>query len=163
MSIPDGVSAIRGVPRPERGLAMTVLVTKAPSSVMSKKRCSSRPLAAQPEAVMTGLGSRPRRGGPTWSSGPSVTTRRRADRIAGHPAYAVVERVPAHPVAPEDRALDAGADHRRPPVAPTTGMTQVMHTPMPQAMASSTATWATAPCGGRHLGDARSIAIGPHA
>src|SRR5450631_4487465 len=58
LSIPLGVSAIRGVPRPDRGSASTVLVTKAPSSEMSKKRCSSRPLAAQPEAVIKGWGSR---------------------------------------------------------------------------------------------------------
>ena len=40
-SIPDAVSAIRGVPRPERGCAITVLVTNAPSSLTGKKRCSS--------------------------------------------------------------------------------------------------------------------------
>ena len=57
LSMPDAVSAIRGVPRPERGAAMTVLVTKAPSSETGKKRCSSWPLAAQPDAVITGLGS----------------------------------------------------------------------------------------------------------
>src|SRR5450631_733851 len=56
LSIPLGVSAILGVPRPDRGSASTVLVTKAPSPAMSKKRCSSLPLAAQPEAVISGFG-----------------------------------------------------------------------------------------------------------
>ena len=56
LSIPAGVSAIRGVPRPDRGSAITDLVTNAPSSRMSKNRASSRPLAAQPEAVIIGLG-----------------------------------------------------------------------------------------------------------
>ena len=58
LSMPDGVSAILGVGRPARGSAMTDLVTKAPRREMSKNRCSSWPLAAQPDAVMTGLGSR---------------------------------------------------------------------------------------------------------
>ena len=57
MSIPDGVSAIRGVARPERGSRITVLVTKAPSSATGKNRSSSLPFAAQPEAVITGFGS----------------------------------------------------------------------------------------------------------
>ena len=41
LSIPEAVSAMRGVPRPARGAAMTVLVTKAPSSETGKNRCSS--------------------------------------------------------------------------------------------------------------------------
>ena len=57
LSMPDAVSAIRGVPRPERGSRITVLVTNAPSSETGKNRCSSRPLAAHPDAVITGLGS----------------------------------------------------------------------------------------------------------
>ena len=57
LSIPEAVSAIRGVGRPERGSRMTVLVTNAPSSETGKNRCSSLPFAAQPEAVITGFGS----------------------------------------------------------------------------------------------------------
>ena len=57
LSMPDGVSAIRGVPRPLRGAGMTVFVTNAPNREMSKNRCNSLPLAAQPDAVISGLGS----------------------------------------------------------------------------------------------------------
>ena len=55
--MPLGVSAIRGVGRPDRGFSMIDLVTTAPSSVTSKNWSSSRPAAAQPDAVSTGLGS----------------------------------------------------------------------------------------------------------
>ena len=57
LSMPLGVSAIRGVGRPERGASMIDLVTTAPSSATSKNWSSSRPAAAQPDAVRTGLGS----------------------------------------------------------------------------------------------------------
>ncbi len=64
LSIPEAVSAIRGVARPERGSRITVLVTKAPSSETGKNRSSSLPFAAQPEAVITGFGQGdPREGG----------------------------------------------------------------------------------------------------
>jgi hypothetical protein len=56
--MPLGVSAIRGVGRPARGASMTDLVTTAPTSATSKNCCSSRPAAAQPDAVSTGFGSR---------------------------------------------------------------------------------------------------------
>ena len=55
--MPLGVSAMRGVARPERGSSMMLLVTTAPMDVMSKNWSSSRPEAAHPEAVRTGLGS----------------------------------------------------------------------------------------------------------
>ena len=44
-----------------------------------------------------------------------------------------------------------------------TGSTQVMHTPMPQAIASSTATWHGMPRAAQSSETARSIAIGPQA
>ena len=47
------------------------------------------------------------------------------------------------------------------PSLPTTGMTQVMHTPTPQAIDSSTATWATAPSASATRVIDSSIAIGP--
>ena len=47
-----------GGDRPDRGWSMTLLVTTAPMRVMSKNWSSSRPAAAQPEAVRTGLGMR---------------------------------------------------------------------------------------------------------
>ena len=57
LSMPLGVSAMRGVGRPDRGWSITLLVTIAPMDVMSKNWSSSRPAAAQPDAVRTGLGS----------------------------------------------------------------------------------------------------------
>ena len=57
LSMPLAVSAIRGVARPDRGSSMIDLVTTAPSAATSKNWPSSRPAAAQPEAVRTGLGS----------------------------------------------------------------------------------------------------------
>ena len=53
-SIPLGVSAMRGVGRPDRGCIMIDFVTTAPISVMSKNWSSSRPYPAQPDAVITG-------------------------------------------------------------------------------------------------------------
>ena len=57
LSMPLGVSAIRGVARPDRAFSMIDLVTTPPSSARSKNWASSRPAAAQPDAVSTGLGS----------------------------------------------------------------------------------------------------------
>ena len=56
LSIPLGVSAIRGVARPERGLTEIDLVTTAPSSSKSKNCESSFPDPAQPLAVNIGDG-----------------------------------------------------------------------------------------------------------
>ncbi len=56
LSMPLGVSDMRGVARPARGFSMMLLVTIAPSSVISKKASNSRPAAAHPLAVKTGLG-----------------------------------------------------------------------------------------------------------
>ncbi len=140
LSIPEGVSAIRGVARPARGSASTDFVTKAPSREMSKRRCSSAPLAAQPEAVMTGLGSRtvprtvvrsaisarPTAGLPQRRLGRARTRRRRASHRTRSPRNT------------------GPSTHERTmrvfPSVPVTGRTQVIHTPMPQAMDSSTAT-----------------------
>jgi hypothetical protein len=49
------------------------------------------------------------------------------------------------------------------PSFPTTGSTQVMHTPIPQAIDSSTATWQGNPYDDATAPTARSIGIGPHA
>ena len=49
------------------------------------------------------------------------------------------------------------------PSSPTTGSTQVMQTPMPQAIDSSTATWLGMPCAVAMSATARSIGIGPQA
>ncbi len=57
LSIPLGVSAIRGDGRPARGSNMTDLVVTAPISATSKNCASSRPDPAHPAAVTTGLGS----------------------------------------------------------------------------------------------------------
>ena len=58
LSIPEGVSAMRGVARPDRGFIMMLLVTTPPMAVRSKKGSSSRPAAAQPLAVNTGAAKR---------------------------------------------------------------------------------------------------------
>ena len=48
LSMPLGVSAIRGVGRPERGRSCTDLVTTAPIAVRSTNGSSSRPKAEHP-------------------------------------------------------------------------------------------------------------------
>src|SRR6516164_10557222 len=154
LSMPLGVSAIRGVGRPDRGATMTDLVTTAPILATSKNRASSRPAPAHPDAVRIGFGSS------TWASRPLRSTamappsrrapgprpaglrlaagllpgRRPAGRLrAGGwarlglraripPRRAQrVERdgpdvVPAHQVAAEHRAVDAGPGHPGYPV-----------------------------------------------
>ena len=52
--MPLGVSAIRGVARPERGSSMMLLVTTAPSVDTSPNCDNSLPAAAQPDAVRVG-------------------------------------------------------------------------------------------------------------
>ncbi len=49
------------------------------------------------------------------------------------------------------------------PSSPTTGSTQVMQTPIPQAIDSSTATWQGSPYEAATAPTARSIGIGPQA
>ena len=56
-NIPLGVSAIRGVARPDRTFIMMDFVTMPPSSATSKNCASSWPAAAQPDAVSIGFGS----------------------------------------------------------------------------------------------------------
>ena len=56
-NIPLGVSAIRGVARPLRGLIMIDFVTTAPISESGKNCESSLPDPAQPLAVKIGFGS----------------------------------------------------------------------------------------------------------
>ena len=57
LSIPLGVSAIRGVGRPARGLDITDLVTTPPISLRGKNCANSRPELAQPLAVKVGAGN----------------------------------------------------------------------------------------------------------
>ena len=119
---------------------MIDLVTTAPSWATSKNWCSSRPAAAQPDAVSTGLGSvsgaEPRRhvghsASAPIASAPTRSARQRADVVPAHPAG---RRTPG----PRRRSGRSAIV----PSSPRTGSTQVMHTPMPQAIDSSTATWA---------------------
>ena len=56
-NIPLGVSAIRGVARPARGLVMIDFVTIAPMSRRSKNCANSLPELAQPLAVKIGVGN----------------------------------------------------------------------------------------------------------
>jgi hypothetical protein len=57
LSIPLGVSAIRGVGRPARTLDMTDLVTTPPISRRGKNCANSLPELAQPLAVNVGAGN----------------------------------------------------------------------------------------------------------
>src|SRR4051795_7013719 len=125
LSIPLGVSAIRGVGRPLRGCSWIDLVTTPPIARRSLYGASSRPAAAHPEAVKTGSSkTAPARsvdmsmsaGGVTSAVVRIVTSPTSvhlhcggADRIVRHGA----ERVPADPVTREDRPVDAGAQHAR--------------------------------------------------
>jgi hypothetical protein len=56
LSMPLGVSAIRGVALPERGLRAMDFVTTAPISLRGKNCASSFPELAQPLAVKMGNG-----------------------------------------------------------------------------------------------------------
>src|SRR5215831_16328081 len=126
LSIPLGVSAIRGVGRPDRGASMTDLVTTAPILATSKNCASSRPAPAHPDAVRIGFGSS------TWASqlfrstamappsrrrpGPRPPGRRLAARCAERVERDGPDVVPAHQVAAEHRAVDAGPGHPGYPV-----------------------------------------------
>ena len=169
-SIPDGVSAIRGVGRPERALSMIDLVTTAPIAVRSRNGASSRPAAAHPEAVSTGSG--------IWNVPRRVDMSTRAA-----PGTEVVAAISA-PLPRVPRACPRGLCRRRTsgrrcpgtpgpsvqertirvtPSDPRTGSTQVMHTPIPHAIDSSTAHWLWAPVSAATAATEASIAIGPHA
>ena len=54
LSMPLGVSAMRGVARPDRAFFIMLLVTTAPRVVKSPNWASSFPAAAQPDAVAVG-------------------------------------------------------------------------------------------------------------
>ena len=187
--MPLGVSAMRGVARPERGSIMIDLVTTAPSSLMSMNWSSSWPAAAQPDAVVIGFGSsrpasvvdmstsaigagslgadvmvmrvmrcscsrRPGRGArrEAWSWA------RRGCRAGTVPTSAQRTRSPSNTgPSTHDRTM------RVTPSSPMTGMTQVMQTPMPHAIDSSTAVWLCAPCAVAISLTACSMPIGPHA
>jgi hypothetical protein len=56
LSIPDGVSAMRGVALPLRGFTAIDLVTTAPNSSRSKNWLNSFPEPAHPLAVKIGEG-----------------------------------------------------------------------------------------------------------
>ena len=57
LSIPLGVSAIRGVGLPRRALFIIDLVTTAPISLSGKNCANSLPELAHPLAVKTGVGN----------------------------------------------------------------------------------------------------------
>src|SRR4051812_45101429 len=128
LSIPLGVSAIRGVGRPLRGWIWIDFVTTPPMAERSLYGASSRPAAAQPDAVKTGSGkTTPARsvamsmsaGGVASAVVRIVTSptsvhlhRGCPDGVVGHRA----KRVPADPVPREHRTVDAGAKHAGLPV-----------------------------------------------
>ena len=161
LSMPDAVSAIRGVPRPERGARHDRLGDEG-------AELGDREEAVQLLAVGRAAGCRhhrvgqrhrpqrgrhvdhqwpPARGAPRASSGtrpmpsPNASQRTRSPRNTGPST--------------QERTI------RVTPSLPVTGRTQVMQTPTPQAIDSSTATWATAPWAVAMSVTERSIAIGP--
>ena len=80
--------------------------------------------------------------------------RRRADGVGRARGRSRSRRRPTAPGrrgTPAPRRTSGPSGSSRP--EPVTGMTHVMHTPTPQAIDSSTATCATAPCAGGDLGD----------
>src|SRR6266702_2878526 len=140
LSMPLGVSAIRGVGRPLRGASITDLVTTAPILATSKNWASSRPAPAHPDAARIGFGSStwasrlvmstamtgPSRRGPGRRAGPRPVRLRPAGSLPARlpglrarlpPRRAKrVERdgpdvVPADQVATEHRAVHAGPGH----------------------------------------------------
>ena len=109
-SMPLGVSAIRGVGRPDRGRSMIDLVTTAPSSATSKNWPSSLPAAAHPDAVRIGFGSCS--DASEVAEHPSVPHSVRAVQVGRQRA----DVGPAHPAGVEHRPLHAGPDEPRHPV-----------------------------------------------
>src|SRR5947209_5231908 len=133
LSIPLGVSAMRGVGRPLRGCSWIDFVTTPPIARRSLYGASSRPAAAQPEAVNTGSSNlTPARsvdmsmsaGGVASAVVRIVTSptsvhlhRRGTNGVVRHGA----ERVPADPVAGEDGTVDTAAQHAGLAVVPDDG------------------------------------------
>ena len=182
LSMPLGVSAIRGVGRPARGAQRDRLGHHRAERGHRRER-------------LPAPGRRPRsrtRSAPGWAAGPRqrVPGRPSAPEVhAGGARPAALQRVagrrPAAPAAgPAAPSAPAAPCRRRPsgpgrartpdrphrtgvirvtPSSPTTGSTQVMHTPIPQAIDSSTATWHGSPYDAATAPTARSIGIGPHA
>src|SRR5947209_17391684 len=128
LSIPLGVSAIRGVGRPLRGCSWIDFVTTPPMPGRSLNGASSRPAAAQPEAVKIGSGNTtPARSVDMSMSAGGVASAvvrivtsptsvhlhcRGTDRVVGNAG----EGVPADAVTGEDRTVDARAEHSGLPV-----------------------------------------------
>ena len=143
LSIPLGVSAIRGVGRPERGRSCTDLVTTAPIAVRSTNGSSSGRTPSSPEAVSTGLGI---------AADPSDVDMSTAVSTSGHGATTPIASAPTTsqgsvPTSanrtrspPNTGPSTQDREKRVRPSSPTTGSTQVMQTPIPQAIDSSTAT-----------------------
>src|ERR1700729_608711 len=114
LSMPLGVSAIRGVGRPARGPSMTDLVGIAPILDTSMNWASSRPELAQPEAVRMGLGSS------TWPSRARRSVMAPPSRLARRAGGAErdgADVVPADLLAAEARPVHARPHHPGDPVA----------------------------------------------
>ncbi len=156
-SMPLGVSAIRGVGRPDRGASMTDLVTTAPSlghveelgqlpaggraAGGGEDRVGQLDVARAGSLQVDACGSgrcrqvrahcRPAAARPSSTAGASRARRaRRTGSCPRRPSAPAARGTPARP----RRTAPSGSPRRR----PTTGSTQVMQTPMPQAMDSST-------------------------
>ena len=177
LSIPLGVSAIRGVGRPDRGPSMTDLVTMAPILDTSMNWASSRPELAQPGGgqdrvgqldvaqpgpqVSHGRAARPCRcwppRGPCRGPLPQGCPPRRLPAARPAAVASLARRVlgsqPGAPnasngIVPTSSQRTCSPRNTGPstqertmrviPSLPVTGSTQVMQTPIPQAMASST-------------------------
>ena len=160
-SIPLGVSAIRGVGLPARAASITDLVTTAPILETSKNCASSRPEPAHPDAVRIGFGSsawpsRARRSvaiglrsrpcpGPAAGRGSGEPGARARD-LGSQPgapnaSNGIVPTSSQRTCSPRNTGPSTQERTIRViPSVPTTGSTQVMQTPIPQAISSSTAT-----------------------
>ena len=150
---------------------MIDLVTTAPIAVRSRNGASSRPAAAHPEAVSTGSGiwKVPRRVDMSTARGARA---RRAVAAISAPLPRARPGCPAGtvPTSAQRTSLPRNTGPsvqertiRVTPSDPRTGSTQVMHTPIPQAIDSSTAHWLCAPVSAATAATEASIAIGPQA
>src|SRR3954466_2287631 len=125
LSIPLGVSAIRGVGRPLRGWSWIDFVTTPPMAVRSLYGASSRPAAAQPDAVKTGSGKTTpassldmsMSAGGVASAVVRIVTSPTSVHLHGGGAARVARRRakggPADSVPGEARPVDTGAQHAR--------------------------------------------------
>ncbi len=146
-SMPDAVSAIRGVSLPAHGSNDTPFVTSAPSRDKSTKSAYSRPDANVPEAVRTG------------------------ERSSSEPMRTLMSTVAPISASAVSRARPTGRRRRRRPGRRDTRARRpltVAHTherqaPIPHAMKRSSETWHGTPASTACAATMLDIASGPQA